>query len=737
MKIAIFFLAAIVTLAATAPAQVPKSILIRIVKAEDSRTFDKAIEDLIKAPDQAISERAALAAGRIGDDAAIPALADLLARNPTTNTGSMAAFAIGEVESVKGTAAILAALADGRTSAAVRARAVEAAGKKAAANPKDENVKLLGDAILAALRTETANGAARDREVVLMALTAALRARPAGADLEVARSLLDKDPRIRADAANTLTRLKAKNANEVLRKMFLSDPDEAVRVNAARALAAAEDQTSLDMMTKAAGADKSPNIRISAIRALASLKNADSAGALIDHGRILLSAFKSSRFREPVEKSELLEIATALGRLVPNIENESAIRFLNEFRMADAFSSPETEIALARVAPKAYSSIRFPAGFAYKSRKLAAAYAQGLSEIAASKDESLKQDARSKLVDYIYGMKTEVKPRDRAEMIKAMPDLIAALAAFKPDNIDEILRGELANDDVFVRAAAAGAIADRPSTKENVAALSRSFSYSLVRDKHDNDAILAVLDATAKLDKNAAMTIALMALHSPDYLVRKKGFEILSDKDLAQRSPGLPAMIEAARQRNKDKVLPYSPAFGTRLGQMLSSDADYRRAVSRKNGQAKAVLVTEKGSFTVEFTPEEAPLTVDNFIKLARNGYFNGLEVHRVVPNFVMQDGDPRGDGNGGPGWSIRCEVNMLPYDRGAVGMALSGKDTGGSQWFVTHLPQPHLDGGYTVFGHVSERDMKVVDNIVRGDRILSVRILEPAILSRSRSSKN
>jgi cyclophilin family peptidyl-prolyl cis-trans isomerase len=153
--------------------------------------------------------------------------------------------------------------------------------------------------------------------------------------------------------------------------------------------------------------------------------------------------------------------------------------------------------------------------------------------------------------------------------------------------------------------------------------------------------------------------------------------------------------------------------------------ADYVRAVSRKNGTVKAILTTEKGTFTIDLTPEDAPLTVDNFINLARSNYFNGLAIHRVVPNFVMQDGDPRGDGNGGPGWQIRCEINMLEYERGAVGMALSGKDTGGSQWFVTHSPQPHLDGGYTVFGRVNETDMKIVDNLVRGDKITSVKIVE------------
>jgi len=117
-------------------------------------------------------------------------------------------------------------------------------------------------------------------------------------------------------------------------------------------------------------------------------------------------------------------------------------------------------------------------------------------------------------------------------------------------------------------------------------------------------------------------------------------------------------------------------------------------------------------------------VTVDNFVQLARRGYFNRITFHRVVPNFVIQGGDPRGDGNGGPGYSIRCEINMVPYDGGAVGMALSGKDTGGSQWFVTHSPQPHLDGGYTVFGRVVD-GMGVVDSIVRGDAILSVTISE------------
>ena len=138
----------------------------------------------------------------------------------------------------------------------------------------------------------------------------------------------------------------------------------------------------------------------------------------------------------------------------------------------------------------------------------------------------------------------------------------------------------------------------------------------------------------------------------------------------------------------------------------------------------RATVTLDKGTFVIELLADDAPLTVDNFIKLAQRGYFNGITFHRVVPNFVVQGGDPRGDGNGGPGYQIRCEINTVPYARGAVGMALSGKDTGGSQWFVTHSPQPHLDGGYTVFGRVVE-GMEVVDRIVRGDRIRSVTVTE------------
>jgi cyclophilin family peptidyl-prolyl cis-trans isomerase len=134
-------------------------------------------------------------------------------------------------------------------------------------------------------------------------------------------------------------------------------------------------------------------------------------------------------------------------------------------------------------------------------------------------------------------------------------------------------------------------------------------------------------------------------------------------------------------------------------------------------------LRTAAGQIILELMPHLAPLTVLNFLALAERSYFNGGRWHRVVPNFVLQDGDSRGDGSGGPGYAIRDEINRLRFLRGILGMALSGPDTGGSQWFITHAPQPHLDGGYTIFGQVIE-GMDVADRVLQDDPILSIEVI-------------
>lgn len=164
------------------------------------------------------------------------------------------------------------------------------------------------------------------------------------------------------------------------------------------------------------------------------------------------------------------------------------------------------------------------------------------------------------------------------------------------------------------------------------------------------------------------------------------------------------------------------------------SDTRYPSTITRENylsvypvsaANPMAEISTQKGTIKIELLRSAAPKAVANFIRLAKSGFYNGRVWHRVVPDFVVQDGCPRGDGWGGPGYEIRCEYNDLPYNTGSVGMATSGKDTGGSQYFICQSPQPHLNGRYTLFGNVVA-GMDVVEKTEIGDSIKSVKIIEP-----------
>jgi len=138
----------------------------------------------------------------------------------------------------------------------------------------------------------------------------------------------------------------------------------------------------------------------------------------------------------------------------------------------------------------------------------------------------------------------------------------------------------------------------------------------------------------------------------------------------------------------------------------------------------KAIIQTDKGDISLQLFENDAPNTVENFVKLAKDGFYDGLTFHRVIPNFVIQGGCPKGDGTGGPGYSIKCEINDNKHGEGALSMAHAGKNTGGSQFFITHSPQPHLDGVHTVFGKVN-KGMNVVNEIKPGDVIRKVQVLD------------
>ena len=143
------------------------------------------------------------------------------------------------------------------------------------------------------------------------------------------------------------------------------------------------------------------------------------------------------------------------------------------------------------------------------------------------------------------------------------------------------------------------------------------------------------------------------------------------------------------------------------------------------NKKYSAVIKTARGDLTLELYPQDAPVTVNSFVSLARKGFYNGLTFHRIIPSFMVQGGDPKGDGSGGPGYTIPDEINQRKHVTGALSMAKTAQpNTGGSQFFICFAPQPHLDGIHTVFGQLTQ-GTDVLKQLVIGDKMTEVIITE------------
>jgi len=279
---------------------------------------------------------------------------------------------------------------------------------------------------------------------------------------------------------------------------------------------------------------------------------------------------------------------------------------------------------------------------------------------------------------------------------RVIPAVLTALAATKAPNVDRVLLERLRSDDFVVRTTAANALAD---LKVAGAIEPLIEAYRGADGDSTYVARAAALSALARLDPAAARPLLDEALKDREWAVRVRARTLLGEQ-------GVTGMEEAIR-----------PAAA---GRPVTGPEWQALAVPRFSPHA--FIETDKGTVELELTVLDAPQTAGNFMALARKGFFNAVAIHRVVPDFVVQDGDPRGDGEGGPGYTIRDEINQRPYLRGTVGMALDWEDTGGSQFFITHSPQPHLDGRYTVFGHVVS-GMEVVDQLLPGDVVRQVRI--------------
>jgi len=291
-------------------------------------------------------------------------------------------------------------------------------------------------------------------------------------------------------------------------------------------------------------------------------------------------------------------------------------------------------------------------------------------------------------------------------VVAASLGALAGMARSGDAALRERARGALAHEDPIVRAGAMeilGRETDPGLVPELVAAYRRAARDEL------NDARLAAVHALGEI---AASDPAARERVEREFLsLVGRSVDPLVRQAVADR------FGEPAHERFWGPVLPVETGRSARDYEDL-----VRRYVVRQPGSPalRATIETERGSIVLDLFGADAPITVDNFLRLADRHYFDGSRWHRVVPNFVIQDGDPRGDGNGGPGTVIRDELNRSRYERGVLGMALSGPDTGGSQFFLTHSPQPHLDGRYTVFGRLYS-GAQVLDLVVQGDRIRRV----------------
>lgn len=297
-----------------------------------------------------------------------------------------------------------------------------------------------------------------------------------------------------------------------------------------------------------------------------------------------------------------------------------------------------------------------------------------------------------------------VKPR----LAALFNDSVAAVraAAFEvlcdvdEENVGYYFKTALADADYVINSLAA----DRIGRLKRCDFLPQLMTIMQMRERAGTDLRRSVVQTAGELlgggCDSLAEDILYRGLLENDYLVSRDAAKIYSDK------------------LGIDKSAYINKPFG------LVSARKIKSLLNEYVTNPEAVIHTKRGEIKLELFFDIAPLTVYNFISLARKGFYDNVIFHRVVPNFVIQGGDPRGDGWGGPGYTIRCEYSSLTYERGMVGIAHSGEDSGGSQFFITLSPQHHLDARYTIFGRVVS-GMDVADAIVRGDTIEHISIIE------------
>lgn len=670
-------------------AATPPDVYTRIIQLEDERSLGNGeLEKLLSHRLPEVRYRAALAIGRIGDKRGTEALLKALEVATTIRLRSITVFALGEMEDAWAAQAMMAVLERKTEATEVRARAAEALGKIAAIQANadalgKERIEKINQLLIAQLPDPSAALLPSKKLLASLTITALTRVRQPSCVEPLTKQLKSRNPDIRAEAANALFRLRQPINTAVPTLIeLLADRDIAVRANSARALGLGKEASVFDPLVKTLN-DASDQVQVNAVRGLASLADRRAVAPLLAFGEKLLKDYEQGRANNdprPPQINLLLELVTALG----GFRDESVLPFVHQLRAATgAGAYTEIETALVRFGEKEFWVGLDDQALTPSDWRKAALLAQNLGELGS-------EPAKAALL----------KMWEQAEQGKidarVMPALFRALNRIKFDGLQAAARRQLTNKEITVRAAAANLLTDL--NDENLNALTQALEQS--KSDKLNDARLALLNAVGKYKTPQAVNAVKPSLADPDQRVRRRAADLL--RQMGAGGEDVPAEAASA---------PHDQAYYARV----------RRLLDKK---VTVTIYTSKGPIKVEMFAHESPMTVDNFIELAKKKYFDGIIFHRVVPNFVVQGGDPRGEGNGGPGYQIRCEINPHLYQRGSVGMALSGKDTGGSQFYFCHSPQPHLDGGYTVFGQVIA-GMEAVDKLTRGDVIERIEVVE------------
>jgi cyclophilin family peptidyl-prolyl cis-trans isomerase/HEAT repeat protein len=636
----------------------------RLLAMADARRVDTAlISGILRSGSRPERAAAALAVGQVHGTALAPTLRTLLG-DADTAVASNAAYALGLLADTGGVAALARAL---ESPPSVAHNAAWALGQ-------------IGEPARAALVAALAPGSApRDSRVRSDLLLATFRLTPV--PVEAVRPwLADSSALVRWSAVYAIARPYAAAAvRDVI--PLATDTSGEVRAQVARVLSHRAAGDSLAALVRAPLAtlatDPDAHVRINAIRSLATYGAAGKAAVV-------------AGTRDP-DANVRIAAAEELGSVLDNTRAAWMSAWKADtgfmFRRSVLVSAMSQDVVLPA------AEIDEPDSWAHQSDwRLRAAVA----------DAGGAAPTILRLREISLPLTRDPDPRVRSAAFGAMAP--HADTAERHPWRREFMEYGLEDADFFVRAIAIGSLEGHAAAAEVPLVLA---SYRRAAADTNSDARVAAVRFLVSAWKRDSVhfadsvVAAIRALPVPADMLTRNAADSVSLFEAWRRAPR-PDPRPAAwyEQIVRTRIL---PALGGKL--------------------PRAEIVTERGIITLELYAVDAPLTVDNFLTLVASGYYDDVRFHRVVPNFVAQDGDRRGDGNGGPAYTIRDELNPRRYERGSMGMALSGPDTGGSQYFLMLVPDPHLDGRYTVFGRMIS-GWDVLDALVQGDRIERIRAL-------------